>query len=396
MKSFIEIHVLQSFAPSVLNRDDTGAPKDCQYGGTRRARISSQSYKRAVREYVRDHGLVDQGSLATRTKLVVAELVRRLSEQGYKAEEAESVVEAALGGISLKCDEDHKTEYLLFIGKREVDRIAELLRKHWDTLSEVSKAEIGESTKTGKKAKKAAKRAVPAKVSAEIKKALDGGRAIDLALFGRMLADIPSQNITAAAQVAHAISTHTTEREFDFFTAVDDLKPDEEAGAGMLGTIEFNSACYYRYALLDLEKLVENLQHDWKLALLGTEAFLRSFALSVPSGKQSSFAAHNPPGFVAITVREETYPHSMTGAFERPVRAQRDTGLMTPSINRLDSYWDSVDSVYGGTGQPFIACVTVEKNSLSYLKSYTVPTFNDLISNAMQVISELPVMQEEG
>lgn len=127
-----------------------------------------------------------------------------------------------------------------------------------------------------------------------LEKVLDGGKAVDLALFGRMVADRPELGVDAAAQVAHAISTHKVDREFDFYTAVDDLNPREEAGAGMMGDVEFYSATLYRYAVVDLKKLLENLQDDRELALKGALAFFKAFALTLPSGKQNSFAAHNP------------------------------------------------------------------------------------------------------
>src|SRR3989304_10622478 len=162
----------------------------------------------------------------------------------------------------------------------------------------------------GKAKKQAAQNADP-----ELKKAPDkvfnGGKAVDVALFGRMLADMPEKNQDAACQVAHAISTHSVEREFDFYTAVDDLKPEDTAGADMMGTIEFNSACFYRYAVVDWEKLTSNLQGDTGLAEKGLRAFLEGFVVAAPTGKQKTFAAHNPPEFVAVSVRRHTAPRSL-------------------------------------------------------------------------------------
>ena len=158
---------------------------------------------------------------------------------------------------------------------------------------------------------------------------------MDVALFGRMLADMPEKNQNAACQVAHAISTHSVEREFDFYTAVDDLKPEDTAGADMMGTVEFNSACFYRYAVVDWEKLVENLQNDTELAAKGLRAFLEGFVVAEPTGKQNTFAAHNPPEFVAVSVRRNTAPRNLANAFETAVRVRKDESLTRKSAEEL-------------------------------------------------------------
>lgn len=150
-----------------------------------------------------------------------------------------------------------------------------------------------------------------------------------------MLADMPEKNQNAACQVAHAISTHAVEREFDFYTAVDQLKPEDTAGADMMGTVEFNSACFYRYALIDWEKLRENLQDDVTLAEKGLKAFLEGFIIAEPTGKQNSFAAHNPPEFVAISVRYKAAPRNLANAFEIPIRVKRDESITKESASKL-------------------------------------------------------------
>jgi CRISPR-associated protein Cas7/Cse4/CasC subtype I-E len=166
-------------------------------------------------------------------------------------------------------------------------------------------------------------------------KIMDGGKAVDLALFGRMLADMPERNQNAACQVAHAISTHAVEREFDFYTAVDDLKPEDTAGADMMGTVEFNSACFYRYAVVDWEKLNENLQGDVELAKKGLKAFLEGFVMAEPTGKQNTFAAHNPPEFVAVSVRSNTAPRNLANAFETAIRVRKDESITKESATKL-------------------------------------------------------------
>ena len=171
---------------------------------------------------------------------------------------------------------------------------------------------------------------------------------MDIALFGRMLAVMPEKNQHAACQVAHAISTHSVEREFDFYTAVDDLKPEDTAGADMMGTIEFNSACFYRYAVVDWEKLVSNLQGDADLAGKGLRAFLEGFVIAEPTGKQNTFAAHNPPEFVSISVRRHGAPRNLANAFEAPVFTRRGESLTRKSAEALVSKALALKAAFGG------------------------------------------------
>jgi CRISPR system Cascade subunit CasC len=187
-------------------------------------------------------------------------------------------------------------------------------------------------------------------------KILDGGKAVDLALFGRMLANMPEKNQNAACQVAHALSTHAVEREFDFYTAVDDLKPEDTAGADMMGTVEFNSACFYRYAVVDWEKLGENLQGDTELAAKGLRAFLEGFVVAEPTGKQNTFAAHNPPEFILVTVRRNTAPRNLANAFETAIRA-RDS-LTRSSANALLGKARVLQAAYGGESSAFVLDLT--------------------------------------
>lgn len=334
MSLFLEFHLIQNFAPSNLNRDDTGAPKDAIFGGQRRARVSSQCFKRAVRLAASEHELLPQAHRGIRTKKLKALLLERLA--GRDAEEAGAKTEVALAAAGLKVKEDGKTEYLLFLGEGEVSAFAALIEQHWDELP------VGGD----KKSKKDAKASLPAEIVKKAKALLDGGKAVDVALFGRMLADLPSVNQDAACQVAHAISTHRVEREFDYFTAVDDKGDADETGAGMIGQVEFNSATLYRYAVLDLRKLLANLQGDRELALSAVEAFTRALALAIPSGKQNSFAAHNPPEFAGLCLRHAT-PLSLANAFEKPVAPRADQALTEQSVERLAVYEGKLAAVYG-------------------------------------------------
>lgn len=333
MKLFLEFHLLQNFAPSNLNRDDTGAPKDAIFGGHRRARVSSQCFKRATRLAASEHELVSPEHRGIRTKKLKKLLLDRLS--GRDAEEAGSKIDVALAAAGLKVKEDGKTEYLLFLGEREIAGLAALIERHWDAL-----APAGD-----KKSKKEAKAGLPPEIVKQARTLLDGGKAVDVALFGRMLADLPEVNQDAACQVAHAISTHRVEREFDYFTAVDDKGDEDETGAGMIGQVEFNSATLYRYAVLDLNKLLSNLQDDKELTLSAIKAFTEALVRAIPSGKQNSFAAHNAPDFIGISLRHAT-PLNLANAFEKPVAPRADKALTEQSVERLAAYEGKLAAVY--------------------------------------------------
>ncbi len=344
MKTIVEIHVLQNFAPSNLNRDDTGAPKDALFGGTRRARISSQCSKRAIREYFKQQ---NAEWVASRTRRLVDEISKQLCKQLGDAAtvgDVTKVVERAIGCLGsnkkVKVDKEKKTDVLLFISPRELAALAEVIYRNFKVLS----------------AEK-----VPDPIVKELNGALDGEDdrsrlSVDVALFGRMLAVMPEKNQNAACQVAHALSTHAVEREFDFYTAVDDLKPEDTAGADMMGTVEFNSACFYRYAVVDWEKLGQNLQDDTELAAKGLRAFLEGFVVAEPTGKQNTFAAHNPPEFVLVTVRRNTAPRNLANAFETAIRA-RDS-LTRSSANALLGKARGLQAAYGGEAAAFVLDLT--------------------------------------
>ncbi len=355
MKSMIEFHILQNFAPSNINRDDTGSPKEAVFGTHVRGRISSQSMKRAFRNYVKEQELLDDSSMGVRTKLAVEAIASTLSSRGRSHERACEVVPFALAGAKLGF-KDGKSQYLLFLGKSELANIATAIDEYWDELDGLvprgmsesdSEADDKGAKKTAKSKKTDAKAAVPADLSKRITSALDGGKAVDIGLFGRMIADSHDVTRDASCQIAHAISTNRIEREFDFFTAVDDLQPKDNSGAGMLGTVEFNSSCYYRYGVIDVRQLIENLGGDVELAIAGIAAFLRAIVDAKPSGKQNSFAAHQAPEYVCFAVRSSGVPVSLANAFEAPIRPSENASLTSKSALALASHYKKLDSAYG-------------------------------------------------
>lgn len=396
---FVELHFIQNFAPSNLNRDDTGSPKDCEFGGVRRARISSQAIKRAIRTAFRDCQLLPQANLAQRTKRIVDELAARMVAAGKPEAQARTVAAAALASVGLKLDDSGKTQYLLFLGDGEITGAADICLTFWDQLvAAAAEGTPAEETTSGRgrgrrAAKEDAAKQAPPEVRKVMEQLLDGRKAADLALFGRMLADLPSKNIDAAAQVAHAISTNRVSMEFDYYTAVDDLKADDMPGADMIGTVEFNSSCFYRYANVDLSQLSENLDGDAELVRATLEAFLKASRDAIPSGKQNSMAAQNPPSLMLAVVRERGL-WSLANAFVRPVRPDQNGDLVENSVKALDDYWGKLAGVYGEDGivGKWVATLETGRLDKDKLGAADVKTMDAVITSVLN--AALPVAGE--
>ncbi|QDT37591.1 type I-E CRISPR-associated protein Cas7/Cse4/CasC [Stratiformator vulcanicus] len=391
---FLEVHILQNFAPSNLNRDDTGAPKDCVFGGYRRARISSQCIKRSIRRHFRDDQLLAPQVLAFRTKRVIGRVAEHLvrdhgRDEGLSLQKTANVLQSQ----KIKSSDDFETEYLLFLGEDVIQRLVKVVDEYWDQIPEdvsVAEEESGTKTKKAKKPKKG-ETTLPDEIKSAAEQVLGGEKVADVALFGRMLADLPGKNVDASCQVAHAISTNKVEMEMDFFTAVDDLKNrEEDAGAGMLGTVEFNSACYYRYANVDLNQLVDNLQGDEELANKTVEAFLRASISAVPTGKQNSFAAQNPPTLILCVLRDQGL-WSLANAFEKPIdpKQQSEHGLTELSADALLKHWDRLCGSYGDSGikqRRLLSLNKLDDEALGNLKDTRVDTLEQLLEQTLKSV----------
>lgn len=323
-RTIVDIYALQTVPPSNLNRDDTGSPKTAIYGGVRRARVSSQAWKRAIRKAFA--GLLADQQLGERTLRVGESLAKRIGALDASVTADEASVLAAnvfatlgFGKADKKKDaKDFESKYLLFLSRRQLDNLAE--------------------------AALAAHRGTPLDKNT-LKSLANTDHSVDIAMFGRMVADMTDINVDAACQVAHAISVHAVETEFDYFTAVDDNKLDDEAGAGMIGTVEFNSATLYRYATVDVDALHKTLG-DGAATRAAVEAFVTAFARSMPTGKQNTFANRTLPDAVLVRVRD-TQPINLVGAFETAVRETAGAGRVAAAAAALAEYTRAVEAAYG-------------------------------------------------
>ena len=319
---FMDIYAVQNVPPSNINRDETGNPKTAQYGGVLRSRVSSQAWKRAMRETFKS--LLDEKQLGVRTKNAVELIVKAMVDQRPESEDqAESYASLVLQATGVKVVASTRagaasgkpvTQYLIFIGNTEIGRLANIALEWMDQGKDPAKAPDSAMKK-------------------EVSGVFHGEQAVDIALFGRMLADAPDLNTDASAQVAHAISVDAIQPEYDSFTAADDFTEADNAGAAMIDSVGFNSSTLYRYATVNLDALQEqigNAEATARVASVFVEAFIRS----MPTGKQNSYANRTLPETCIVAFRD-SQPINAVEAFERPVAAEHDQPISQVAGRRL-------------------------------------------------------------
>lgn len=325
MTTFVQFHLLTSYGPSNPNRDDQGRPKQAVVGGAPRLRMSSQSVKRALRESS-FFALDLQGNMGVRTKRLCEKLMAKLVADGVSDKVAAAAAEqvaVVFGKLDKsKKDEPAKATTLAFISPDE-----------WALAEELAaKAAAGEALPKEKE------------LSKQVLRRADG--AVDIAMFGRMLADDADFNRDAAVQVAHAITTHTAQAQEDWFSAVDDLNKAEDTGAGHLGETAFGSGVYYQYVCVNCDLLIENLKGDKELAAKGIEALARALAQSTPRGKQNTFAHHPRAHYIRAEMGQQA-PRDLSGAFFTPVKGDWLAG----SVAALEKTCADIDAAYGQVWQ---------------------------------------------
>lgn len=375
MTTIIDIHALQTVPPSLINRDEVGAPKTAVFGGVPRQRVSSQAWKRAIRKYFENISGAETVGLRSRNlPEVIAKRAMELSP-GLTEEDAiaglRNLFKATGGkdGISMeepkKTAEDNSeanvaayptTKALLFLSPYQIENAAHAIVE-----------------KDGEKFTKA-----------EASDILDTKHSVDMAMFGRMLADAPAYNIDASVQVAHAIGVHESEPEFDYFTAVDDVVEDrEEVGAGMIGTIQMMSSTLYRFATVNVEALTENLG-DAETARKAAALFVKAFIESMPTGKQNTFANNTIPELVYVAVRDARSV-SLVNAFEEPISANENRSRVQNAVAALAAEESDIENNYGMI--PLAAFVVGLKNYADAFESIaqklTVPELTSRIEEVL-------------
>lgn len=338
----VEFHILQSFPVTCLNRDDVGAPKTAVIGGSTRARVSSQCWKRYVRLAMHDLGI----NLGKRTKLISALIKNACMELGATEQQAlkcgEKIEQVFIktsdsikkGKKEKEGDEgntvvtEEKSDTLLFFAPSEVQKIAAKFKEHGFEPEKVIKQ---------KDAKKQAKEV--AEIIGKPNFEIDG---LDIALFGRMVAQAATMNVEAAASFAHAISTHKVTNEVEFFTALDDeLVKSGISGSGHMGSLEFNAATYYRYISIDVGQLWSNL--GGVKVPEAVEAFIKSLYIAVPGARQTTQSGASAWEYAVVNVRKG---QRLQVPFETAIR-QKDGGFLQPSKDYLNEYLSKKEKLAG-------------------------------------------------
>ena len=326
---FVQLHFLTVYPPSNPNRDDMGYPKTAVYGGVHRLRLSSQSLKRAARLSPAMSEALKE-NMGKRTQRLGDEVMRHLRERGADEGKARKIAQK-VAEVFGKVDEA--------AGKKNPDHIHIKQLAFISPDEQKAALEMAEQFLAGESLDKETK-----KLRKEILCTADG--AVDIAMFGRMLADDAELNREAAVQVSHAITTHRAEVEDDFYTAADDLKkPAEDVGAAFVGETGFGSGVYYLYVCINTAQLVENLADDRALARKALEAVSEAFATASPSGKRNSYAHHTRASYIRAEAGDQQ-PRSLAAAFLNPVDGEN---ILGESINRLKKTALAIDKAYGAS-----------------------------------------------
>lgn len=333
-----EIHMLKNYPPTNLNRDDTGAPKTCLFGGVMRGRVSSQCLKRSWRTSPSFRAEIGDDNLGIRTRKLPVLVAEKLVEMGVTQEFAEAI-QPRLTGIGNKEGKETKdgnaTAQVIFYAKEDITAVA------------VTVKDLLDKCKTVKDVQKLKAKDIQAAVTgADVRPVT-----LDIALFGRMVTSDAFRDVEASMQVAHAISTNKVSVESDYFTAMDDMLSGssmDELGAAMIGDVDFNASCYYVYASIDTDALEENLKYAdnaEEIVRKAIPALLRAMAFTDPSGKQNSFAGHVMPSVVMVECKEKKIPTSMVNAFVEPVGKHGD--LVKQSAEKLAAEVDMTARNFG-------------------------------------------------
>jgi len=348
----IEIHMLKNYPPVNLNRDDSGAPKTCFFGGVQRGRISSQCLKRSWRTSEIFKSLNGNG---IRTRCMPEKVRDRLMSENIDESYAKAAAEVLVDfGKSKKRNQEEnkgdnqdkkstkelRTQIIMYSQeewKQIIDAVSQYVKKYM---------EGSPSPKTKD-------------FQADVQEWLNGQNfgdkkpvSIDIALFGRMVTSSALVDVNASMQVAHAISTHAVNRESDYFTAVDDLnenREEQDSGAGMIGDVDYNSCCYYEYASVDVDLLKANLANASNREELVEKlipTLLRAMAYTNPSGKQNTFAGQVVPDVVLVECKAEKIPLSYVNAFEEPVSTWGGSHVVECSVKKLTDHVNLMDESY--------------------------------------------------
>lgn len=325
MSRFVQLHLLTNYPPSNLNRDDTGRPKSALVGDATRLRISSQSQKRAWRTSDAFESAL-AGHLGTRTKMIGKEAFAALKAAGV-AEKAAREWGRAIAACFGKPKSEKKTDNDEDL---EIEQLAHLSPEERDAVDALVKACAERGS---------------APVNEELILLRKPQRAVDIAMFGRMLADTPEFNMEAAVQVSHAITVHKSAVEDDYFSAIDDLNRDV-SGASHIGERGYGAGLFYLYLCINRELLKDNLGGDEALTAKALAALIHAVTKVSPTGMQNSFASRAYASYV-LAEKGDQQPRSLVDAFLKPIKPFADEGMLEKAVKAIEKRRDSFDAVYG-------------------------------------------------
>ena len=340
--NLIELHIIQSFPVTCLNRDDLGSPKNAIFGGVQRARVSSQCWKRAIREAA--HEAKPEIFNSVRSRLVGPKAVEAAKSLGASENISNACgkIVCAILGKDDKADGMVKT--LLYFSPKSIQNLVKGIIESGNLSDDVALSILNDTSKKCDVLSKFVKEKISANVLRNLGDSVDD--AADIALFGRMVADDATQTVEGAAMFSHALSTHSVRNDLDFFSAVDDVKIGaEDAGAGHIGTTEFNSACYYRYIGINLNLLKQsNLFNQEELNVV-LENFIRACVIANPTARRNAMFGYTLPTCV-LALRRNGQPLSLANAFETPISAGKN-GFAAESEKAMLNEWESLKATFG-------------------------------------------------
>jgi CRISPR system Cascade subunit CasC len=365
MSLFLDLHAIQSVPAANLNRDDLGSPKTVKYGNATRIRVSSQAWKRVIRHGVEE----DLGDRAARSRQVPLKVQQALQERGWPTDLAEfagAQVAASAGKKGLGTEKGGHTSVLLFLPSNGIEELTAVCAEHRGELENgLGKKKPGQLLPTDR-------------IEEILKR-----RTTSISLLGRMLAELPGANVDGAAHVAHAFTTHASEPQRDYFTAVDDWLGADATGSGHLDTAEFSAGVFYRYASVNITDLLKNLDDDHDTASTAIASFADQFLFSLPQAKRTSTAPHTIPELAYLAVRKQR-PISLAGAFETPVAADSDGGFSTPSRRTLANYAKDINRLTGPSNRSFNGHAGLTMNGKLDGLGTACESFSELTDKAIQ------------
>lgn len=349
---YADMYAIHSIPTANMNSDDNGMQKKVSVGGALRTRVSSQAWKKAIRDRFNER--------AFRTKKAVELLVRKMMDIDAGITEAEASEKAVklLAADKVSLTKDLTTKALLMFSPRQIDNAARY-------------ALSCDSKKYSKK---------------DVREILKKDNSLDLALFGRMVADDPALNVDAAVQFAHAFSTHRIEPEYDYFTALDDLQNKDEQGASHLDHTEYNASTFYRYANVNVNELIHNLNRNKEEGIVGTVEFIRNFVLAMPTGMQNRHANKTLPSYLMVSLRTDT-PVNLAVAFEKPVIiSNNEYGYTDKSIERLENEFNSTLKMVDNPTATFV--LNLESDDTKVKGAVTAENLNDLLQRVSETLTK--------